>query len=77
MSTYRYAFALAGLLAASAPLVPAMAASTTSPKMTDYVTADAVTGRAPVTGVYDGYDQYRDERGFPLPGWDYLFFSPT
>jgi hypothetical protein len=25
---------------------------------------------------YDGFDQFRDSTGHPLPGWDYLFNSP-
>ena len=79
MSTHRslYAFALATFVAASAPLAPALAASAMSPNMIDNVTADVGMGRAPVTGVYDDYDQYRDAKGFPMPGWDYLFFPPT
>ena len=23
-------------------------------------------------GIYDRYDQYRTQQGFPLPGWGYL-----
>ena len=66
----RYAFALA-LVAASAgaPLVPALAASATSPN----ATTDVGMARASATSVYS-YDQYRDAKGFPLPGWEYLFF---
>ena len=28
------------------------------------------------TGNYDGFDQFRDATGRPLPGWEYLFYSP-
>jgi hypothetical protein len=81
MSKYysRYAFALATFVAAGvgAPLAPALAASATSPNMVDNATAGVGMGRARVTGIYDGYDQYRDVKGFPLPGWDILFFPPS
>ena len=79
MSTHRslYTFALATFVAAGAPLAPALAASAVSPNMIDNATVDVGTGRAPVTGIYDDYDQYRDAKGFPLPGWDYLFLPPT
>jgi hypothetical protein len=74
-----YAFALATFVAAGvgAPLAPALAASATSPNMVDNATAGVGMGRAPVTGIYDGYDQYRDAKGFPLPGWAILFFPPS
>jgi hypothetical protein len=79
MSKYyaRHAFTLATFVAAGmgAPLTPALAASATTPNMMD----NAVAGRggAPTTGVYDGYDTYRDAKGFPLPGWDILLFPPS
>ena len=77
MTTYwsRYAFAVAGFVAASnvAPLVTVAAAATTSPNMIDNATADVRVAHAPVTGIYDANDKYRDARGFPLAGWEYLF----
>jgi hypothetical protein len=75
MSTHRFrAFALATFVAAGAcaPLMPAFAASAASTTM-----IDAGGGSAPSTGVYDSLDQYRDAKGFPLPGWDILFFPPS
>jgi hypothetical protein len=81
MSTFhtRYAFALVGFLAAgiAAPLAPALAAPAPSPNMIDNSTADVGMGQAPVAGVYDGYDGFRNANGFPQPGWDYLFFPPS
>ena len=70
VSRTRHAFALVSFLAASiaAPLAPALAAS---------ATVDFGVVHAPATGVYDGEDKYRDANGFPLPGWDYLFFPPS
>lgn len=75
-SRTRHAFTLMGFLAASiaAPLAPALAAS---PNVIDNATADVGMGRAPVTGVYDGYDSFRNANGFPQGGWDYLFFPPS
>ncbi|HEY1505086.1 MAG TPA: hypothetical protein VGF92_12345 [Stellaceae bacterium] len=71
-----YAFALASFVAASMGVsaAPAFAAS---PNMVDNATAGAGTGSAPVARTYDGYEQYRDAKGFPLPGWDFLFFPPS
>ncbi len=81
MSKYyaRHAFALASFVAVGigAPLAPAFAASATSPNLIDNATAGVDMGRVPTTGIYDGYDNYRDAKGFPLPGWDYLFFPPS
>jgi hypothetical protein len=79
VSRTRHAFALVSFLAASiaAPLAPALAASATSPNTIDNATVDFGVVHAPATGVYDGEDKYRDANGFPLPGWDYLFFPPS
>lgn len=79
MSTHlsRYAVALAFVAASvGAPLMPALAASATSPNMIDNTTTDVGMARASATGVYS-YDQYRDAKGFPLPGWEYLFFPAS
>jgi hypothetical protein len=76
MSTYRFrAFALATVIVAGlgAPLASASAA----PAASSNVVVNAGGGSAPTTGVYDGNDQYRDAKGFPLPGWDILFFPPS
>lgn len=78
-SRARHAFALMSFLAASvaAPLAPALAASVTSPTTVDNATVDPGTGRGPALASYDGYDNYRNASGFPLPGWDYLFFPAS
>ncbi|HEX3970035.1 MAG TPA: hypothetical protein VHX19_01865 [Stellaceae bacterium] len=37
----------------------------------------AQTQRAPGAGIYDQYDRYRDQKGFPLPGQAQLFLPYT
>ena len=40
---------------------------------------DAVNNATVATGPasnYDGFDRFRDATGRPLPGWEYLFYSP-
>ncbi len=36
---------------------------------------NATVSNGPVSN-YDGFDRFRDATGRPLPGWEYLFYSP-
>lgn len=76
MRVPNFAVALVGLVAGAAALPlsvafadPAMSA----PNTINNATIDP----APATGIYDLEDQYRDSKGFPLPGWEHLTRPPS
>ena len=53
------------------PVAPPM------PNPINNATVDGTMGVEPSTGVYDTYDKYRDEKGYPQPGWEYLTLPPN
>ena len=71
----------ATILAASiaAPLAVALAdpAAPPMPNPINNATVDRTMGGDASTGVYDTYDKFRDEKGFPQPGWQYLTLPPN
>ena len=71
-----FVVALAGLVAgvAAFPLSASFAdAALSAPNTINNATIDP----APVTGIYDLEDLYRDGKGFPLPGWEHLTRPPS
>jgi hypothetical protein len=52
-----------------APIAAAFADTSPNTENNAMVTKDS-------TGNYDGFDRFRDASGRPLPGWEYLFYSP-
>jgi len=63
-------------IAAALVAPPLGAALAASPNAANNATVDSQMDRG-ANGVYDGFDKFRDTTGRPLPGWEYLFFSPT
>jgi hypothetical protein len=59
---------------AALPLSVSLAdAAPSAPNTINNATIDPATG----TGIYDIEDQYRDSKGFPLPGWEFLTRPPS
>jgi hypothetical protein len=63
-------------IAAALAAPPLSAALADAPNTANNATVDSQMDRVS-NGAYDGFDKFRDATGRPLPGWEYLFFSPT
>jgi len=78
------AFVLATLLCAGAlPISATLAGTSQTASPTTMIGNDSraqVDGRYHSLkngiGNYDGFDRFRDPTGRPLPGWEFLFYSP-
>jgi hypothetical protein len=69
---------LAVSFAASPNAINNQTAQLVSPSQSELGPAVVVpTQRAHGAGVYDQYDRYRDQQGFPLPGEAQLFLPAT
>lgn len=76
MRVPNFAMALVGLVGAAAALP--LSASYADPALSAPNTINNATiDPAPAIGIYDLEDQYRDNRGFPLPGWEHLTRPPS
>jgi hypothetical protein len=70
----KLAFVFAAFFAAP---ITASFADVTSPNAIDNAMVDQGAAPQPSTGTYDNADQYRDSKGFPQPGWQYLSLPPS
>jgi hypothetical protein len=70
------AFAALVVIAAATPLTASVAdPAISAPNVINNATIDPAS-IPPLTGVYDFEDQYKDSRGFPQPGWEFLTRPP-
>jgi hypothetical protein len=79
MPLSRLAIAFAALVAttSAAPLSVSFAETPIpSPNTINNATVEPVVAPHGSTGIYDTEDQYRDAKGFPQPGWEYLTRPP-
>lgn len=78
--TRLFAFALCAVTALPIGSAFAETSATSKAAPADARPAADTTGvfHSRVNGIsnYDGFDQFRDASGRPLPGWEYLFVSP-
>lgn len=75
----RISFVFAAFASASvvAPLTPSFALTSVASSNEPIIQQAMVPVAFSSTGIYDGNDQYRDGRGFPRSGWDYLSLPPS
>jgi hypothetical protein len=76
-SRIAFVFAAFTVIAAAAPMSAALADGAMSPNAITNSTSDMSGTVVPSTGIYDAADQYRDAKGFPQGGWQYLSFPPS
>jgi hypothetical protein len=80
MPLSRVAVAFAALVAAAsaAPLTASVAETPIpSPNTINNATVEPAITPHVSAGIYDIEDQYKDSKGFPLPGWEYLARPPS
>jgi hypothetical protein len=72
----KLAFAFAAFVAAM-PVTASFAAPPNSPNAVNNTMVDQSTIQQPSMGIYDDADQFRDLKGFPQSGWQYLSLPPN
>lgn len=79
MTSPRAAFGCAAFLAlnGAAPIGASFADTMTTPNAINNAMVDKSMTPEGSISIYDNYDQYRDTKGFPQAGWQYLWLPPS